>query len=74
MEEQLTLPYTKTMLVDSLEGYGEIIVSPEEFTWAELAEKLRYYKCGSCISYESREECERCTKQILYEYDYFYEA
>ena len=66
--------YTKTDLIDFLETYGDIIVSPEDHTWEELAEKLRYYKCGNCISYESREECERCTNQILYEYDDFYEV
>jgi len=72
-ETECKTAYTKTELIDELEGYGDIIVFPDEYTWNQLAEKLRYYRCCNCISYEDRKGCSSCTKEINYAYDDFYE-
>ena len=71
--EELVFTMTKTELIAELEGYRDIIVHPDEFTWQKLADKLRYYRCANCIDYETRKLCHTCTKEIIYEYDDFYE-
>ena len=72
--EELVATHTKTELIAQLEAYGDIIVTPEDYTWNELASKLRYYRCANCVEYESRKLCHTCTKEILYAYDSFYEG
>ena len=71
--EELATTYTKTELIAQLEAYGDIIVTPEDYTWNELASKLRYHRCANCVEYESRELCHTCTGEILHAYDSFYE-
>lgn len=57
--------YTKLDLVRELEGYGDNVVDPDEFTWQELADDLRYKRCCNCVAYENKDGCDKCTKQIL---------
>jgi len=73
-ETECKVTYTKTELIEELEGYSDIIVFPEEYTWNQLAASLRYHRCQNCISYEDRKGCSNCTKEILYAYDDFYEV
>lgn len=49
---------TKSEIVAELEGYGDIIVDPDEHTTEKLAGDLRYHRCANCVDYESRKLCQ----------------
>ena len=71
---EIKTSYTKTELITELEGNRDIIIDPDLYSWQELAERVRYIRCANCIAYEDHKGCKSCIKEILYEYDDFYES